>query len=399
MNTVEEIIGYIEENDVKFVKLSFCDLYGRLKNVSLNASQFADACANGVAVDASSVGLPIGEDLLLFPEPETVTTMPWRPSAGAVLNVMCRICETNGKPFESDGATVLKEAEKTFVETGYAASFMTESEFYITKLDDNGEPTLTPVDHAGYLDVAPFDRCENLRREIVFTLENMGMRPQSSHHERGNGQNAVIFRADTAFRSAVNTIQFRSAVRNIAYSNGRYATFAPSPIENSVGSNFRIVVELTKQGKAASKADAERFARGVLSRLPEIAVFTNPVRNSYLRLLYKTTPCRLRLGGEKAAVRICHDGKIEIASADTACNPFVVLALILKAGGEALAGKSEPTAEHTVLPPSLSDAVEIARASAFVAESLPRFFLSVYFEQKSREANDLQRDDIIRSGL
>lgn len=399
MKTVDDITEYIEDNDVKFVKLSFCDVYGRLKNVSLNALHFAEACASGVTVDSSAVGMPIGEDLLLVPDIDTVTTMPWRPSAGAVIGVMCHIRQADGKPSAFDGMKLLKITEEDFEKTGYTASFMTESEFYITKLSDTGEPTLIPVDSAGYLDAAPLDKCENLRREIVFTLESMGMKPLSSHHERGNGQNAVIFQANTAFRSAVNTIQFRNAVRNIAHSSGRYATFAPSPIANSVGSNFRIVIELRKNGSRASEADVQKFAKGVLARLPEIAVFTNPVRNSYLRLIYKSTPCRLKLNGEKAAVRIREDGKIEIVSADTACNPFTVLTLILRAGKEALTGMAAELKEGAILPPSLTEAVEAAKKSGFVRDVLPAEFVDGYLDKKLREANDLSTDDIIRDGL
>ncbi len=399
MKTVDDIIELIEDNDIKFIKMSFCDIFGRLKNVSLNASHFAEACANGVTIDSSALGLPIGEDMLLVPDIDTVTSMPWRPSTGAVIGVMCHIRQSDGKPSAFDGMKVLKIAEEEFEKTGYTASIMTESEFYITKLSENGEPTLIPADSAGYLDAAPLDGCENLRREIVLTLESMDMKPLSSHHESGHGQNAVIFAANTAYKSAVNTIEFRNAVKNIAHQNGRYATFAPSPIVDSVGSNFRVVIELRKNGSPASREDAEKFAEGVLARLPEIAVFTNPVRNSYLRLIYKSTPNRLKLGGEKAAIRIIDKNKIEIVSADTACNPFIVLTLILKAGGAALRGECAKLKDGAILPPSLAEAVDAAKQSDFVKESLPEEFLQRYLDKKASDANDFSPDDIIRDGL
>ncbi len=397
MKTVDDIIEYIEDNDVKFVKMSFCDIYGRLKNVSLNASHFAEACAGGLTVDSSAIGLEEGGDLLLVPDIDTVTMMPWRPSTGAVICVMCHIKQPDGTPSAFDGMKLLKITEAEFEKSGYTASIMTESEFYITKLSDSGDPTLTPVDSAGYLDAAPLDACENLRRDIVLTLESMNMMPLSSHHESGRGQNAVIFQANTAYKSAVNTIQFRNAVRNIARTSGRYATFAPSPIADSAGSNFRIVVELRKNGSKASKEDAVKFANGVLAYLPEIAVFTNPVRNSYLRLIYKTTPCRVKLGGEKAAVRLIEGDKIEIRSADTACNPFVVLTLILKAGLAGLGG-AKPQSGAT-LPPSLSEAVEAAHKSEFVKDALPSEFVGNYLDKKIKQANNSSPDDIIALGL
>ncbi len=399
MTSIEDVVEYISENDVKFVKMSFCDIYGRQKNISLNAAHFREACETGVTIDSSAVGFDRGVDLLLFPKIETVTSMPWRPSAGAVITVMCRISYSDGTPFESDCSALLEKAEKDFAATGYEATFMTESEFYITRLTENGEPTLTPVDYAGYLDAAPLDKCENLRREIVFTLENMGLKPRSSHHEHGHGQNAVIFKEADARMSAVNTVLFRSAVKNIAYSNGLYATFAPSPIENSIGSNFRIVVRLTKGGKAADGKEATAFAKGVLARLPEIAVFTNPVRNSYRRLLHRDTPCRMAIGGAKAAVRLTGDNGIEISSADTACNPYVVLALILRSGGEGLLGKAPAPRDNAVLPSSLDDAVTAARGSEFLASALPAVFLGRYLDKKEEQAIELARDDVLRGGM
>lgn len=398
MKNIEEIIEYIGENDVKFVKLTFCDILGRQKNVSLNASHFREACDGGVIIDASAVGMGRG-DLVLMPKPDTVAAMPWRPSSGSVITVMCGIFYPDGTPFEGDCMRILSDAETAFAETGVDAQFMTESEFYITRLSDNGEPTLTPVDYAGYLDAAPLDRCENLRREIVFTLESMGMKPLSSHHEHGHGQNAVIFRAASAYRSAINTVLFRGAVKNIAYSDGLYATFAPSPMENSIGSNFRIVAELSRGGAPADDKTAEAFACGVLARLPEIAVFTNPIRNSYRRLLHRDTPCRLTLGTAKSAVRVKPGGKVEITSADTACNPFIVLALIMRAGAEGLRGEAPDPDENAFLPVSLVDAVDAARGSEFAARSLPAPFLSAYLDKKDSQACDMSRDDVLRGGL
>lgn len=400
MKTMEEILEYISENDVKFVKLSFCDIFGRQKNVSVNASYFKEACGEGVEIDSSAVGFPTGDTFRLYPMVETITTLPWRPSAGSVVNVICNIGYRDGAPFEGDCCRVIWDAERDFAQTGCSISFMTESEFYITKLDESGEPTLTPVDRAGYLDAAPLDRCENLRRDIVFTLEAMGMEPHSSHHEHGPGQNAVIFRANTAFRSSVNTLLFRSAVRNIANINGLYATFAPSPLEGMIGSNFRIVVDLADRKGAANADKTRAFARGVLARLPEMAIFTNPVRNSYKRLLYKSTPAHLTLNGPLSAVRTgMGNGKVEILSADTACNPFVVLALVLEAGREGLEGRAPEPVEGATLPGSLTEAVEAAEKSEFLRRALPSAPFAIYIDAKRKEAAGLKREDILAAGL
>lgn len=395
MENMREILEYIEENGVKFVKLSFCDILGRHKNVSVNASHFAET-ADGFTVDPAACGLDGGE-LLLRPLSETFSPMPWRPSSGAVVSVMCSVGRADGKPFGCDCTQIIKLAEKRFREkTGYSASMMTESEFYIFRLDGGGEPTLVPVDNGGYLDAAPRDRCENLRRDIVFTLETMGLDPLSSHHEKGRGQNAVIFRACTPYMSAVNTVLFRSAVRNIAYANGLYASFAPCPLDGDVGSNFRVVVKLSKGGKAAPREAAEAFARGVTARMAEMAAFAAPVRNSYDRLALAETPCGIPGDGRRQAVRVAEDGGIEILFADTACNPFSTLSLMLAAGAEGVAGDELPEAAQ--MPASLGAALDIAESSEFIKRSLPAEFLRAYFARKRGLADVTGREDVIAAG-
>lgn len=400
MKNIGEILEYIEDNGVKFVKLSFCDILGRHRNVSVNASHFAEA-ADGFIVDpaafgSSSCGTDIG-DLLLIPRPETFTPMPWRPSSGAVVSVMCRAERADGKLFGCDCGEIAENADRLFTEkTGCTVRLMTESEFYIFRTDDRGEPTLVPVDNAGYLDAAPRDRCENLRRDIVFTLETMGMQPLSSHHEKGRGQNAVIFRECAPYMSAVNTVLFRSAVRNIAYTNGLYASFAPCPVDGEIGSNFRVVASLYRGGKPVAERDAEAFARGVEARISEMAAFTNPVGNSYDRLALSTTPCGIAGEGRKPAVRVQRGGKAEIMFADTACNPFTSLALMLAAGAEGMTGEKQPAPSR--IPTSLGSALDIAENSDFIKKNLPEEYLSRYFAYKRRAAGRTGREDVIAAG-
>lgn len=394
MRNIGEILEYIEDNGVKFVKLSFSDLLGRHRNVSVNASHFAEM-ADGFVIDPAVFGAE--SDLLLIPRPETFTTMPWRPSSGAVVSVMCKVRRVDGKPFGCDCGDIVELADKRFMEsTGCSVRLTTESEFYIFRTDESGEPTLTPVDNAGYLDAAPRDRCENLRRDIVFNLESMGMQPLSSHHEKGRGQNAVIFRECAPYMSAVNTMLFRSAVRNIAYTNGLYASFAPCPKDGEVGSNFRIVAALYKNGKPAGDSDAAAFAKGVTARMSELAAFTNPVGNSYDRLALSTTPCGNGSDDRKPAVRVRSGGKVEIMFADTACNPFTSLALILAAGSEGMTGKKLP--DPVPMPTSLSAALDTAENSEFIRCNLPAEYLEKYFAYKRRLASRTGREDVIAAG-
>ena len=394
MRNIGEILEYIEDNGVKFVKLSFSDLLGRHRNVSVNASHFAEA-AGGFVIDAAAFGEE--GDLILVPRPETFTTMPWRPSSGAVVSVMCRVLRPGGKTSGCDCGEMTELAYKRFVETtGCTVRLMTESEFYIFRTDESGEPTLIPVDNAGYLDAAPRDRCENLRRDIVFNLESMGMQPLSSHHEKGRGQNAVIFRERDPYMSAVCAMLFRSAVRNIAYTNGLYASFAPCPCDGEAGSNFRIVAALYRGGKPAPDSEAEAFAKGVASRMSEMAAFTNPVSNSYDRLALPATPCGTGSDGRRPAVRVKPGGMTEIMFADTACNPFTSLALILAAGAEGMTEMKLPAPEP--LPASLGSALDIAERSEFIKRNLPAEYLEKYFAYKRRLAARTGREDIIAAG-
>ena len=184
--TPEEIIQYAKEENVKFVRLAFCDVYGRQKNVSIMASELERAFRSGIAIDASAIpgfGAEVRSDLLLLPEPETLAELPWRPENGKVVRMFCDIKYPDGRPFEADTRALLREAAAKAEHAGYSFAFGSEMEFYIFRRDEDGEPTRIPYDHAGYMDVAPEDRGENIRREICLTLEQMGIRPESSKSE------------------------------------------------------------------------------------------------------------------------------------------------------------------------------------------------------------------------
>ncbi|MBO4507866.1 MAG: glutamine synthetase beta-grasp domain-containing protein, partial [Spirochaetaceae bacterium] len=187
MYTVSDVLEYVQEEDVKFVRLAFFDLRGVQKNISIMAGQLESAFQNGVSFDASAIygfETPEKSDLFLHPDPATLSVLPWRPNTGKVVRMFCTISHPDGTPYKKDCRTLLLNAEKKArKEYGVEFSFGTEIEFYLFKLDENGEPTKVPFDNAGYMDIAPEDKGENIRREICFTLEQMGMQPESSHHE------------------------------------------------------------------------------------------------------------------------------------------------------------------------------------------------------------------------
>lgn len=183
--TPQEVIQFVEEEDVKFIRLAFCDVYGRPKNISINSLELERAFEHGIAIDASAIagfGDETHSDLFLHPDPDTLSVLPWRPEHGRVVRMFCTITYPDGRILENDTRSILKKAIARAAEAGYTFYFGAEMEFYLFKLDDSGEPTKIPYDRAGYMDVAPEDKGENVRREICLMLEQMGIQPESSHH-------------------------------------------------------------------------------------------------------------------------------------------------------------------------------------------------------------------------
>ncbi|MCF0114213.1 MAG: glutamine synthetase, partial [Erysipelotrichaceae bacterium] len=230
--TVDEILQYVEEEDVKFIRIAFVDVFGKQKNIAIMPHELERAFKYGVAIDASSISGFSDEahsDLLLFPDADTITILPWRPEHGKVVRMFCKIVYPDGRDFECDSRQILINAINTAKEKGLTFFFGAEQEFYLFKLDENGNKTTITYDKAGYMDIAPDDKGENIRREICLTLEQMGILPESSHHEAGPGQNEIDFRYSDALSAADNVITFQSIVRTTAFKNGLYASFAPKP--------------------------------------------------------------------------------------------------------------------------------------------------------------------------
>ena len=232
--SAEEIMQYIEEEDIKFIRLAFCDVYGRQKNVSVMPGEIRRAFDTGIAIDASAVdgfGGDVRSDLFLRPDPSTLTRLPWRPEHGGVVRMFCDIIRPDGTPYECDTRALLRRAVSAAIECGITFRFGAEMEFYLFRLDENGDATKIPYDRAGYMDIAPADRGENVRREICLTLEQMGIYPEASHHEEGPGQNEIDFRHSDPLSAADDSVTFRSVVETIAARNGLAADFSPKPLD------------------------------------------------------------------------------------------------------------------------------------------------------------------------
>ena len=209
--TKQEVMQFVNEEDVKFIRLAFCDVLGKQKNISIMPSELERAFEHGIAVDASAIrgfGGEIHSDLFLHPDPDTLAILPWRPEHGKVVRMFCTIRYPDGTSFENDARSILIQAVQDAESAGYSFYFGSEMEFYLFKLDENGDATRIPYDNAGYMDIAPDDKGENVRREICLTLEQMGIHPESSHHEEGPGHNEIDFRYSDALSAADNAMAF-----------------------------------------------------------------------------------------------------------------------------------------------------------------------------------------------
>ena len=264
------------------------------------------------------------------------------------------------------------------VERGIGVNFAAENDFYLFRTDEEGEPTDLPFDNAGFLDEAPEDRGEDVRRDICLTLEAMGIEPQYSQHISGPGQNRIDFAPGPALECADNVITFRSVVKMMAVRNGLWATFSPKPIPDAAGNGFRVAMR-PMQGQAGC---CDAFMAGILKRFPEMQVFFNPREESFERLGTFGAPDSISWSdtGRMSLLRRKPGGRIELSAADGAANPYLCFALLIYAGADGVEqGLSLPEAPSgELLPSSLAAARALCRESAFLRELLPREILRAY---------------------
>jgi len=378
------ISEFIQDNDVKFVKFAFCDVFGRQKIISVLPSLLPRAFEEGIAVDASRIEgfyRPGDSEIFLFPDTSTLSLLPWRPSHGRVARFYCDIRSENGEKFAQDSRKILRDAVDYARERHIFVNFGAENDFYLFRTDEEGEPSDIPFDGAGYMDEAPEDRGEDVRRDICLTLEEMGIEPLSSHHISGPGQNRIDFEPGLALECADNVVTFRSVVKMMAARSGLWATFSPKPIPDRAGSGFRIAMRPKREGESC----ADAFMAGILRHVREMTVFLNPVADSYERLGQFGAPKDLSWSdtGRASLLRRKKGGRIEISSPDGTANPYLAFALLLYAGvdgvekGLALE-ESAPEGAHQPLPGSLTEARALCRDSGFLKELLPKEVLRAY---------------------
>ena len=394
MYTKNEVLDFIEEEDVKFIRLAFFDLNGKQKNISIMPGELENAFNNGIPFDASAIdGFegPEKSELYLLPDPSTLAVIPWRPATGKVVRMFCNILNPDKTPYKKDSRSLLESACRRLKdECGIEMMVGTEVEFYLFKLDDKGEPTQTTFDNAGYMDIAPEDHGENIRREICFTLEQMGITPEASHHEEGPGQNEIDFHYSDALSAADNVATFKWIVNTKAASNGLYADFSPKPISDKPGNGMHINLSYVCSDGSQDSSLLPFILGGILKHIEEITYYLNPTQRSYARLGSSKAPKYIAWGqGNRSALIRLPSGKtswrLELRSPDPLCNPYIALTLLINAAIDGIKNKIEPPAateenlfdeknakslEIKTLPGSLSEAKKIAEQSGFIKSVL-----------------------------
>lgn len=397
--SMQEVIQYVGEEDVKFIRLAFCDVYGRQKNISIMPGELSRAFSHGITVDASAIkgfGDETHSDLLLHPDAATLAVLPWRPEHGRVIRMFCTISKSDGSFFECDTRSVLIRAIEEARAAGIEFSFGSELEFYLFKLDEQGRPTKEPYDDAGYMDIAPEDKGENIRREICLMLEEMGIRPERSHHEEGPGQNEIDFRYSDPLTAADDAMAFQTVVKTIAHRNGLYADFSPKPLPEQPGNGLHINISVRND---ESHTLLLHMLAGILKYIPELTVFLNPTEASYERFGHHKAPRYISWSGENRSqlIRIpAASGeyrRAELRSPDPTTNPYLAYALLIYAGLYGIQNRLElpPAADinfyraeadmlrqFKTLPNSLDEAKVLAAASELVKKYLPEQIINIY---------------------
>ncbi len=416
--TKEDIFRIVEEEDVAFIRLQFCDIFGIPKNIAIAASKLESALNNECMFDGVSVeGFMRSDesDMYLYPDLDSFEIYPWRPQSGKVARMFCNVYTADGKPFAGDSRNVLHEVVKRAKDMGLNFKINPEPEFFLFDYDDDGQPTTKTHERGGYFDVAPADQGENVRRDIILNLEEMGFDISSSHHEIAPAQHEIDFKEEDAERTADMIMTFRMAVKTIAKKHGLYATFMPKPVEGIPGSGMHInIIAEDENGKNVFCAEGEKlsdtakhFIAGVLAHVKGMTLVTNPVVNSYKRLVPGyDAPVNVSWSSlsanRSALIRIPSNRgngtRIELRNPDATCNPYLAIALILAAGMDGISKKLTPPAEVSgnnengleTLPLTLGEALSAYQADPFVKEILGDAIYTKILEAKNKEWKDFR---------
>ena len=419
--TREDILRMVEEEDVGFIRLQFTDIFGVMKNIAVTANQLERALDNQVIFDGSSIeGFARIEDsdMYLYPDFNTFEIFPWRPQQGKVARLICDVYKADRKAFESDPRYILKKVLKEAGEMGYTFDVGPECEFFLFHTNEDGQPTTISHEHAGYFDLGPLDLGENARRDMVLTLEDMGFNIEASHHELAPAQHEIDFKYDEALAAADNIMTFKMVVKTIAKRHGLHATFMPKPKYGVNGSGMHINMSLNRDGVNVFQdgkdvngisREAYYFIGGLMKHMKAVSFITNPVVNSYKRLIpgYEA-PVYIAWSAKNRTPLIRIPGtrgdstRIELRSPDPSANPYLALAVCLAAGLDGIRNQIMPPdsidgnvfemtdAERRAagveeLPGSLKEAARAFQNDTFIQNVLGEDLSRKYLRAKKKE--------------
>lgn len=417
----EDVFHMVREEDVQFIRMQFTDIFGQLKNVAVTASQIERAVNNEIMLDGSSIEgyVRIQEsDQYLWPDLDTFAVLPWRPQYGKVARLICDVHNPDGASFMGDPRNVLKRTLLRAERLGYTFNIGPELEFFLFQTDERGRPTTETSDEAGYFDLGPLDHGESTRREVCLSLEEMGMQIEASHHELAPGQHEIDLKYVDALQAADNIMTFKLAVKTLAQKNGLHATFMPKPVSGTAGSGMHVNMSLFRNGRNVFFDEnapgqlselARQFMAGLLAHARGFCALTNPLVNSYKRLLtgYEA-PCYLAWSSSNRSslIRIPaprgQGTRVELRNPDPACNPYLVFAACLAAGLDGIEHGLTPPPEVTEniyamsdadraarnitnLPVNLADALCTLEGDPVITEALGEHVTRQYTEGKRRE--------------
>jgi glutamine synthetase len=419
--TKQDILRLVKEDDVEFIRLQFTDMFGNLKNTAITTGQLEKALNNECMFDGSSIEgfVRIEEsDMFLHPDLDTYVTFPWRPQQGKVARFICDVYTTEGKPFEGDPRYILRKVIKEAADMGYTFNVGPELEFFLFNMEENGQPTTDTTERAGYFDLGPLDFGENARRDMVLTLEDMGIFVEASHHEVSPAQHEIDIKYSEALAAADNIMTFKLVARTIAKRHGLHATFMPKPKFGVDGSGMHVNMSLKKDGKnifddpndkLGLSKEAYYFMAGIMKHVESMVAITNPLVNSYKRLVpnfeapvyvawsasNRSPLIRVPAGRGSAA-------RIELRCPDPSANPYLTLAACLAAGLDGIKNKLTPpesidkniftlsdeernTLGVRSLPIDLKEAVNALEKSDFMKEVLGNHISKKYIAAKKVE--------------
>lgn len=419
--TREDIMRIVEEEDVEFIRLQFTDIYGNLKNVAITSSQLEKALDNQCRFDVSSIeGFTRKEesDMYLYPDLDTFTIFPWRPQQGKVARFICDVYRPDHTPFEGDPRNVLKKTIAKAQAMGYELNVGPECEFFLFNTDESAKPTTQTLEKAGYFDCGPIDFGENARRDMVLTLEDMDFVVESSHHEVAPAQHEIDIEYGEALNTADRIMTLKLAIKTIARKHGLHATFMPKPKYGVNGSGMHINMSINKDGKNIFEdatdenelsKEAYYFIGGILHHIKAITAVTNPLTNSYKRLVpgfeapvdiaWSTT---LRTSLIRIPTDRGEHTRVELQSPDPSANPYLALAVCLSAGLWGIENKIEPPKNCTKnmqemspsekealgieqLPGTLREAILELQKDDFIKEVLGEYLYEGYMDIRQKE--------------